>query len=159
MLSASPRRGLFSPPPAGTRGSKAKKDQRLSSNRLLQTERLPHETREEDPPPQHLCLSVSFMLPSLCSTQRPKGTVRDLLWDSLCCWVWKSLESKTPKGKETCSTSQQVGGQLKVAPLLEFSLLLAACLTKQLYTTQLETSWSTGRAGKILLDLDGCPCS
>lgn len=47
MLSASPRRGLSSPPPAGTRGSKAKKDQRLSSNRLLQTERLPHEIEKK----------------------------------------------------------------------------------------------------------------
>ena len=66
------------PSPAGTRGSKAKKDQRLSSNSLLQMERLPHETREEDPPPQYLCLSVSFMLPSWCSTQQPKGTLPDL---------------------------------------------------------------------------------
>ena len=102
MLSAFPP---STPSPAGTRGSKAKKDQRLSSNSLLQMERLPHETREEDPPPQYLCLSVSFMLPSWCSTQQPKGTLPDLLWDSLCCWVWKRLKSKTPKGKETCSTS------------------------------------------------------
>ena len=52
----------FLRPLPGTRRSKAKKDQRLSSNRLLQTEHLPHEIREEDYPPQHLCLSVSFMV-------------------------------------------------------------------------------------------------
>lgn len=52
----------FLRPLPGTRRSKAKKDQRLSPNRLLQTEHLPHEIREEDYPPQHLCLSVSFMV-------------------------------------------------------------------------------------------------
>ena len=48
--------------------------------------------------PLSACLSVSFRLPSWRSTQLPKRTLPELPWDPPCCWVWKSLESKTPKG-------------------------------------------------------------